>query len=157
MNTFHKTLLLLITTCTSAIALAATVGQPTTTVKQPPSNLSVLWLDSVAVAPRSITIGSTASVTVRLVRNAIETLTIPIELEGATGGEVMQKAPGVTVPMQVSIPAGSREVVFEVYTQTGSGVTLPKTYKLSAYLGKEVKSTSFTLTSARRSATLPSG
>ena len=128
---------------------AATAVSPVPTTNIPKLQLS--WLASLSASPASVTVGGDVIGTLTLMRPAIENLKVTLVLEGGAADDMgVQVASAAMMPMNLVVPTGASSASFKITTFAKSGVTLPKTYTITARYGNESKSGSFTVANLHR-------
>lgn len=130
-----------------ALPTFGAISGPTQTVPK----VTLKWLSALSLSPQTAKAGQTITGTVVLLRNAIENLTVSLHINGAQVNEIgVQVINNVMAPIRVVIPAGSDRSTFQIQTTANIKYTGNKTYQITASLGTESLSQTFTVSNSLR-------
>lgn len=123
---------------------AATRAQ--TPLPKAPPDLTIKWLDTLAVSPASATAGTRFTGTVKLARRAVGDLRVSLGLDGAKAvegaGFVLD---GVIVPQFLVVPNGRDQAAFTITSSGSATWTGSRAFTVRAYYASEKLSAGFTV------------
>jgi hypothetical protein len=137
------------------VVATALTGRAATAVSPVPANnipkVQLNWLASLSLNPTSVVVGGDVIGTVTLLRPAIENMKLSLVVPGAEPNEMgVQVAPNAVAPMALTVPVGASSATFKITTGAKQGVSLPKSYTITASYGTESKTASFTVVSLQK-------
>jgi hypothetical protein len=122
------------------------VAAAQTLVPKAPPNLTILWLKSLSFNPASANVGGTITGTVTLMRPAVGSLQVGLNLSGAQpveGG--LWALDGVVMPNKVTVQAGSDKGTFTIASSSSVTWTGTKSFTVAATNGSERLSGTFSV------------